>query len=404
MAKWIDFKRLRGELSFPTVLSHYGITHNASKTQDTILCPFHDETEPSCSINKAKGVFRCFGCGTQGNVLDFVCEMEGLDCADKEALARGAEIAITDILGKSLDDFGRKTKRQRGARKQKPEKGEARAVKPKPAKAGARSSGLDPWEALAAAEQALADLEVSKRKGYLDAAKAKVFAAMDARRATTHGTEPVDHASPATAQTGRRTTAEKANRPLTFALKNLVPEHPFFTRRGLGRDTVKTFGLGLCERGIMKGRIVIPIHNADGELVAYAGRWPDETVPEGTSRYRFPNGFRKGLELFNLHRARERLTGDNALVIVEGFWSVIRLHEEGFAAVAAFGHVLSEQQAALIAAHTDKAILVFDGDEAGRKGMEKAALLLSRHVYTRCLFLADGEKPDTMKLDALRAL
>ena len=52
----------------------------------------------------------------------------------------------------------------------------------------------------------------------------------------------------------------------------------------------------------MAGRICIPIHNAKGELVAYAGRWPGEDVPDGQERYKLPPKFHKSRVLFNLHR------------------------------------------------------------------------------------------------------
>ncbi len=186
---------------------------------------------------------------------------------------------------------------------------------------------------------------------------------------------------------------------LSLCLNPLPPTAP-----GSSRDTVETFGLGLCNRGLMQGRIVVPIHNAAGELVAYVGRWPEDTVPKGTSRYQFPKNFQKRLELFNLHRAVELLGDPRTLFVVEGFWSTMRLHDEGFPTVAVFGQDVSEAQAQLFAEHAGRAVLVFDGDEAGRKGIEKAAALLSQHVFTRSVILPEGEKPDTMDLRILRAL
>ena len=65
-----------------------------------------------------------------------------------------------------------------------------------------------------------------------------------------------------------------------------------------------TFGLGFCTKGIMAGRVRIPIHDWQGRLVAYAGRWvgPIEDLPEGEGKYELPAGFHKELELFNIHR------------------------------------------------------------------------------------------------------
>jgi DNA primase len=80
-------------------------------------------------------------------------------------------------------------------------------------------------------------------------------------------------------------------------------------------------------------RIAIPIHNAKGEVVAYAGRWPGNP-PDGTPKYRLPTGFRKGLELFNLDRAIQE-PADKPLVIVEGFFDAVKLHQHGCRKVVA---------------------------------------------------------------------
>lgn len=111
------------------------------------------------------------------------------------------------------------------------------------------------------------------------------------------------------------------NKPLGFELKNLDTAHAYLAERKLSEVAIAEFGLGYCGKGSMRGRIVIPIHNADGQLVAYAGRWPGEP-PEDTPKYKFPVGFRKAQELFNLHRA-PREPQKEPLIIVEGFFDAI---------------------------------------------------------------------------------
>ena len=123
------------------------------------------------------------------------------------------------------------------------------------------------------------------------------------------------------------------NKPLGFDLKNLNLAHPYFAERGIGPETVSVFRLGFCGHGSMADRVVIPIHNPAGELVAYAGRWPGDP-PEGTSKYKFPTGFGKSLELFNLHRAMEE-PESQPLIIVEGFFDVINLWQFGIRRVVA---------------------------------------------------------------------
>ena len=144
--------------------------------------------------------------------------------------------------------------------------------------------------------------------------------------------------------------------------------------------------------GLMKGRIAIPIHNEKAELVAYAGRWAEKEVPAETPRYLLPEGFGKQAILFNLHRAAART--HDVMVIAESYWSVMKLHELGFAAVSPMGHSVSAQHCALLKAfHVRKVLLLFDGDEAGAKGIAESVPLLSRSFAVYAPPVADGFKP-----------
>ena len=193
----------------------------------------------------------------------------------------------------------------------------------------------------------------------------------------------------------------------------LDPDHPFLRDREVKKKLVKTFGLGYAKRGSMAGRICFPIHNEGGELIAYAGRWAEDDLPAETPRYLLPKGFEKSRVLFNLNRVlehREALSDagivlDDAIVIVEGYWSVLRLHAEGVPAVASFGDSLSpEQVELLVQAGFNRAVLIFDGDEGGRKGTEQALPVLATRLFARALMLEDGEKPDTMSEEIVAAL
>jgi hypothetical protein len=106
-------------------------------------------------------------------------------------------------------------------------------------------------------------------------------------------------------------------------------------------DMVREFGVGFFpNRGVMQNRSVIPIHKAKGELVAYAGRTIDGSEP----RYRFPAGFHKSLELFNLHRVR----GELSVILVEGFFDCMKVTQAGFPRVALMGSTMSKTQEDLL--------------------------------------------------------
>src|SRR3954452_24175215 len=98
----------------------------------------------------------------------------------------------------------------------------------------------------------------------------------------------------------------------------------------------------------MSGRIAIPIANAEGEIVAYLGRWPGNEPPEGEGKYKLPQGFHKSLEIFHLHLVKT-CAPEHGLVIVEGFVDVMRLFQFGVChAVALMGSTLSEAQQQLL--------------------------------------------------------
>ena len=198
------------------------------------------------------------------------------------------------------------------------------------------------------------------------------------------------------------------NKPLGFALQHLDTAHPYFAERGLSAETVAEFGLGHCEKGSMTGRIVIPIHNAEGQLVAYAGRWPGTPPDEDTSKYRLPPGFRKAQEVFNLHRAMQELS-DAPLYVVEGFFDCMWLWQHGIRRVVALmGSTLSVAQAALIQNITtpdSRVVVMFDEDDAGRAGREKAVARLSLHCFVRThQFAHEGQQPDSLTADQIAAL
>jgi DNA primase len=184
------------------------------------------------------------------------------------------------------------------------------------------------------------------------------------------------------------------NHPLKFRLEKLEREHPYLTERGLILETIISFGVGYCGKGMMAGRIAIPIHNEDGNVVAYVGRWPGEP-PGDTPKYKLPPGFRKSLELFNIDRAVKE-PSDQPLVIVEGFFDCMKLHQHGCRRVVALmGSTMSAAQEELIRKHTDsksQVIVMLDEDEAGQAGREDIAVRLAKFVFVK---IHAFEKPDT---------
>lgn len=208
--------------------------------------------------------------------------------------------------------------------------------------------------------------------------------------------EPVcQKKEPGSAPAAKKDEEETTENPVFDRVLKLTHDHPFLRDRDIPPELAEKYGIGFCPKGIMKDRIAIPIQNANGEPVGYVGRWAEEDVPEDTERYKFPKGFLKSLELWNLHRA---LTlNKRFIVLVEGYWSTIRLQELGIPAAALMGTSCSETQAQLIRACGIRyAIQLMDGDEAGYTAANTNAYVLSQHVYTRTVLLPEGEKPDSV--------
>ncbi len=147
----------------------------------------------------------------------------------------------------------------------------------------------------------------------------------------------------------------------------------------------------------MTGRLAIPIHDEHGRLVAYCGR----SVAAEPPRYRFPAGFRKSAVLFNYHRAAAG--SDRRVVVVEGFFDCMRMHQAGFCAVVALmGAALSQQQADLLAGRFGEIVLMLDGDPAGQAGARDAAARLMRRCSVHRVILAPGRQPDEMSNEEIR--
>src|SRR5262245_26787905 len=97
MNNWVDFKQLRESLSFIKILRHYNVELKPRGAQHYGFCPLPNHNgkrrSPSFSVNTVKKLFHCFGCGSKGNILDFIGLMEGVDIRDGAAL-RSAVVAI----------------------------------------------------------------------------------------------------------------------------------------------------------------------------------------------------------------------------------------------------------------------------------------------------------------------
>ena len=189
------------------------------------------------------------------------------------------------------------------------------------------------------------------------------------------------------------TKRRRVTLPLNFTLTGIDCSHPYLARRGITEKTAVDFGVGFyAGPGLMHGRLVISIHNADGELIAYCGRSVDQTQP----RYRLPSGFAKSEILFNMHRAAAGM--DNSVVVVEGFFDCMKVHQAGIRSVVGLmGSALYAPQRQALLERFRHVILMLDGDPTGRKASVVISQQLRQHCHVRVVWLPDGVQPDQLQ-------
>jgi DNA primase len=97
----VDFADIKSCADFRAVPAHYGLKPSGKGDQVKVRCPFHDDQDPSCSVNLGKGMFHCFACPAKGNVLEFVHRMENRDGYAPGTLRRAAML-LAEISGIDL--------------------------------------------------------------------------------------------------------------------------------------------------------------------------------------------------------------------------------------------------------------------------------------------------------------
>jgi DNA primase len=185
-----------------------------------------------------------------------------------------------------------------------------------------------------------------------------------------------------------KTDDEGENKPLTFSLQGIDHTHPYLRHRGVDEKTARDFGIGFFPgKGSMSGRVVIPIHNERGELIAYAGRAIDDAEP----KYKLPAGFKKSAVLFNMHHVK----AGGLVIVVEGFFDCVKVDQAGFDVIALMGSSLSAHQEELLCPFSD-IIILLDGDDAGREAAKEIAARLAPSHWVRVISLDDGVQPDQL--------
>ncbi|HEY0140380.1 MAG TPA: toprim domain-containing protein [Thermoanaerobaculia bacterium] len=196
--------------------------------------------------------------------------------------------------------------------------------------------------------------------------------------------------------------AEGVNPPLRFELKDGDYRHPYLVGRGFEEEECRYLDVAFHPgKGSMEGRIRFAIHNAEGQLTGYAGRLVDDSaITDENPRWKYPAGFKRGCDLYNLHRVE----GDT-VVVVESQWGVMACVRAGIMnSVAIMSNEATSEQVKKLATFR-KVIVCLDGDRYGRDGGRRLVekLVAAEVEDVELKLLAENVQPDHLKPDTLRA-
>ncbi len=324
------------------------------------LCPFHQEKTPSFYVNPENGFYKCFGCGKAGDVITFVRETEGLNFTEAvETLAKRFGVPL------EYEEGSGPTREERSLRQELYDLHDIAAdffhqTFKGPGAAGGFMRAY--WT-----DQRRFPLELADefKIGAADAAGGELAAALL-----------------------RRKFSEDALRQCGL----------FFAPRDGGPLLLGTL------RARFRGRLMIPIRDHQGRVVAFTARQTDLTPADDPAREaKYVNSpetpiFTKGNLLFNLDRARQHVADDRPFLLVEGQLDALRCWQVGLTtAVAPQGTAITDTQLVLLRRYLPQVECFLDGDSAGQKAaMRLVPMALKAGLEVKFLVLQTGDDPDSL--------
>ena len=324
------------------------------------LCPFHQEKTPSFMVSPGRQTFHCFGCGAGGSVFRFVMDYEHTDfpSAVRKLAARSG---ITIVEKRGAADEERQYETRRTLLKLHAEAAEwfhenlVKREVGEPARKYLRKRGIT--------------AEIAKRWQL--------------------GYAPDEWDAFGSWARGRG-----------YDVRDLIASGLVRNKDGTDSDQNQTSNLkAQTSYDRFRGRIMFPIHNDVGEVIAFSGRLLKDE--EGAAKYlNSPETplFRKGNVLFGLHKSKRALIEANCAIVCEGQIDLISLFEAGITnVVAPQGTAFTENQARILKRFVDEVVLCFDSDAAGAKAAERSLdALLQNNLIVRVVELPRGEDPDSL--------
>ncbi len=310
------------------------------------LCPFHSEKSPSFSVHAGRQFYHCFGCGVGGDVFSFLMKIEGL--AFPDAVKRLAERAGIEIEERQLspEEERRQQQRERLFR--------------------VNELAADYFHQILMGDQSQGEpgRQYLNRRGY-----------------------------------GRKAAAEYQ---IGYAIDAWEGLSRYLQQQGIDAEDARTLGLirpGKQERGdydLFRGRLIFPIYDLAGQVVAFGGRLLDDGKPKYINSPESPI-YHKGRVLYGLYQARQAMRQSGEVILVEGYFDQLALYRAGFPqVVATCGTAMTVDHARLLKRYVQRVLLLFDQDAAGKQATFKSmAVLQEEGVPAAVIELPSGEDPDS---------
>jgi len=314
------------------------------------LCPFHSEKSPSFTVSPTKQFYHCFGCGAHGTAIGFMIEYSGMGFVD----------AVKDLA----QNVGMTVPEQ--------------------------DDKIPPAQRAAQQQQSMALSDAMS--------KANEFYRAQLRQAP----QAIGYLK------GRGLTGEIAARfALGYSpsgwdgLKAVFPDYesPVLVEAGLIIQNVEEDGRRTKRYDRFRERVMFPIRNTKGQVIAFGGRIMDQGEPKYLNSPETPL-FSKGSELYGLFEARQAIRDAGYVLVTEGYMDVVALAQMGFPqAVATLGTACTTTHVQKLLRQTDNVIFSFDGDKAGRRAARRALEACLPHVSDdktiKFLFLPAEHDPDS---------
>jgi DNA primase len=307
------------------------------------LCPFHAEKTPSFNVNPAREIFHCFGCGAGGNAFSFVMKIEGISF-------------------------------------------------PEAVKLLARKSGIE------IEERQLTPSEKKSQDEHVQFLRINDLTTSYYRSVLLNGQE----GEPARQYLSNRSVGPEISEAyrLGFAPDRRDGLAKHLKNNGIELDSALKLGLvRKTDAGwydLFRNRLIFPIRDARGQVIAFAGRVLDTALPKYINSPESPL-YHKSSVLFGLDMALPSIRTGNSVIIVEGYFDHLALFRAGVQnVVATCGTALTGTHAGLIKRHAERVYTLFDSDNAGKKAtIRSMELFLEQRIPAYVISLPTGDDPDS---------